>query len=97
MTPIQSSQLNNAVNRLVKVAQPSKVIFFGSQARGDADSRSDYDFLVICPLGGDRAKLVTTLFRALGKVGIPCDVMVMTPEEFELDKHIPGTIARPAW
>jgi len=24
------------------------------------------------------------------------DIMILTPEEFERDSHIPGTIARPA-
>jgi hypothetical protein len=25
------------------------------------------------------------------------DIVVMSPEEFERDREIPGTIARPAW
>jgi hypothetical protein len=30
-------------------------------------------------------------------LGFASDVIVLTPEEFERDRHIPGTVARPAW
>jgi hypothetical protein len=35
--------------------------------------------------------------RALSGLGFARDVLVLTPEEFERDRHIPGTVARPAW
>jgi hypothetical protein len=35
--------------------------------------------------------------RALKGLGFARDVVVLTPEEFERDRHIPGTVARPAW
>jgi hypothetical protein len=35
--------------------------------------------------------------RALKGLPIARDIMVLTPEEFERDRHIPGTVARPAW
>ena len=35
--------------------------------------------------------------RALWGVGFARDIIVLTPKEFERDKHIPGTVARPAW
>ena len=34
--------------------------------------------------------------RALRGLGFARDVVVMTPEEFERDRKIPGTVARPA-
>lgn len=34
--------------------------------------------------------------RALKGLSIARDVIVLTPEEFELDRDIPGTVARPA-
>ncbi len=33
-----------AARRLVEVGHPTKVILFGSAARGDADDESDLDF-----------------------------------------------------
>lgn len=34
--------------------------------------------------------------RALRGLGFSRDVIVLTPEEFERDRNIPGTIVRPA-
>jgi predicted nucleotidyltransferase len=35
------------VKRIVEVAHPRKIVLFGSRARGDATSDSDYDLLVV--------------------------------------------------
>ena len=48
-TPIWAptpEKMQAAIERLVAVAQPTKIILFGSQARGDADDHSDVDLLV---------------------------------------------------
>lgn len=38
-----ADRLSTAVKRLVAAAQPSRIILFGSHARGDADDHSDVD------------------------------------------------------
>jgi predicted nucleotidyltransferase len=43
----QSEKIQQAVERLVAAANPSKVILFGSYARGDATENSDLDLMVI--------------------------------------------------
>jgi len=92
--------LRLATDRLVEQFRPQRVILFGSQARGTADARSDVDLLVICPVlpgqGGRRA-LMVAMDRALRGVKVATDVIILTPEEFERDRLIPGTVARPAW
>ncbi|MCK4342345.1 MAG: nucleotidyltransferase domain-containing protein [Phycisphaerae bacterium] len=82
---------------LVSPDYPGRIILFGSQARGTADARSDVDLLIICPVSGSRRELMVAMDRALKGLGIARDIVVLTPEEFEIDCHIPGTIARPAW
>lgn len=89
--------INTAVERLVQQFHPQKIILFGSQARGVADDRSDVDFLVICPIQGSRRELMVAMDRALKGMDLACDIIVQTAEEFERDRLIPGTIARPAW
>ena len=42
-------KMQAAIERLVTAAQPTRIILFGSRARGDADDRSDVDLLVIKP------------------------------------------------
>jgi predicted nucleotidyltransferase len=89
--------LRIATERLVQEFQPRRVILFGSHARGTADAHSDVDLLVVCPVSGSRRALMVAMDRALGGLGFARDVIVLTPEEFEIDRHIPGTVARPAW
>ena len=89
--------LQEVTRRLVEQFKPARIILFGSQARGTADDRSDVDLLVICPVHGDRAALTLAMDRALRGLRLARDIVVLTPKEFELDRDIPGTIARPAW
>ncbi len=95
---IPEDVLREAVSRLVRRFRPHKVILFGSQARGNADSKSDVDLLVVCPLGGRRRRdMMVEMDLALNGLGIARDIVILTPEEYERDREIPGTIARPAF
>jgi len=89
--------LKKAKDRLVTNFHPKRIILFGSQARETADNRSDVDLLVVCPIQGNRRAMMVAMDRALRGLGIARDIVILTPEEFERDRHIPGTVARPAW
>ena len=89
--------IQEASRRLAEQFQPQRIILFGSHARGTADERSDVDLLVVCPIPDSRRRLMVEMDRALRGVGFARDIIVLTPEEYERDRHIPGTIARPAW
>ena len=43
---LTSDAIDSAVQKLIAAAQPSRVILFGSYARGEADEDSDLDLLV---------------------------------------------------
>ena len=43
----QDPILKKIQTAIVKAVAPSKIVLFGSRARGDASDRSDYDILVI--------------------------------------------------
>ena len=94
---VSAQILQEATQRLVEQFHPQCIILFGSQARGTADNRSDVDLLVICPVEGNRFDLMTEMDRALSGLGFAKDIIVLTPEEFERDRKIPGTVARPAF
>ena len=92
--------LRIATERLVAQFQPRRIILFGSQARGTADGRSDVDLLVVGSLDtrlGSRRALMVAMDRALRGLDLATDIIILTPEEFDRDRHIPGTVARPAW
>ncbi len=94
---ISDETLNEIRRRLVDGFHPDKSILFGSQARGTADDRSDVDILVVCEVPDGRRALTLAMDRALWGLKLARDIVILTPEEFERDCQIPGTIARPAW
>jgi len=94
---ISDSDLRQAVDTLVESFRPERVILFGSHARGTADDRSDVDLLVVCPVQGSRRALQVAMDRTLRGCRFARDIVILTREEFERDRHIPGTVARPAW
>jgi uncharacterized protein len=71
-----------------------KIILFGSQARGTADNKSDVDLLIITSGFNDRFKIMREIRRSLLFLDYAFDIIAVTPEEYERDKNIPGTIAR---
>jgi uncharacterized protein len=82
------------IKRLVSKFAPEKIILFGSQAKGSADKHSDIDILTICPINGDRFDMMREMTSTLNEIDYAFDVIVLSSEEFEIDKQIPGTIAR---
>lgn len=94
---VTETDLRQAVDALVAHFRPDRVILFGSHARGTADARSDVDLLVVCPVQGSRRALQVAMDRSLRGCKFARDIVILTREEFERDRLIPGTLARPAW
>ena len=82
--------------RIAEQFHPEKIILFGSLARGEETEDSDVDLLVIVREVEDRRALRIAMRRALNGMGLPKDVVVLTTDEFETKRRIPGTIAYPA-
>ena len=91
---ISDEHIGKIMKRLVDAFAPEKIILFGSQARGTADERSDVDIPVICPFEGKRRHLMLEMDRALQDLDYAFDVLILTPDEFQRDRRIPGTIGR---
>ncbi|NBC13082.1 MAG: nucleotidyltransferase domain-containing protein [Gammaproteobacteria bacterium] len=89
---LTDAQIDRAVERLVEAAQPSRILLFGSYARGDADDDSDLDLLVIEDDVADRAAEMVRLRRALRPLRIPVDVLVHSSADVERFRHQPGSI-----
>jgi uncharacterized protein len=70
----------------------SKVILFGSHARGEERVDSDVDFLVIEPEVEDRHREWGRLRRALGDIRLPIDLIVLDEGLAARRAKVPGTM-----
>jgi predicted nucleotidyltransferase len=84
--------INEAARRLVGASPPdTRVILFGSHARGDAGRYSDLDFLVIEPSVEDVVSESVRLRRTLRGLGLFADIIVASRGEAESEKDQYGS------
>jgi hypothetical protein len=89
---IDERTLQEIVRRIVAAAQPSRVILFGSYGRGDADTGSDLDIMVIKPEVVDRYVEMVRLYEAVGGMGPGLDILVYSEAEYQRRSRVPGTV-----
>ena len=90
---IDEETLMEIVSRLLDAAPPgSKVILFGSQARGDADPHSDVDLLVVEPKVADGIAESVRLRRLLRPIRAPVDLIVTSQAHFDYWRDTPNTM-----
>ncbi|MBI1953341.1 MAG: nucleotidyltransferase domain-containing protein [Candidatus Omnitrophica bacterium] len=85
------------VRRIVERFHPDQIVLFGSYARGQGGPDSDVDLLVVMPIRGSKRNMQLQVRLALHDIRLPKDVIVVTPEQVERQRDIPGTIVRPAF
>jgi uncharacterized protein len=88
--------LAEIVCRVVEVAQPDKIVLFGSAARGEMGPHSDIDLLVIKAGKFHRGRLATAIYRNLSGANAAVDVIIVTPEEVERYRNTPCLVICPA-
>jgi len=88
--------IDEMVRRIVARFDPERIILFGSHARGRGDVDSDIDLLVVMRVPGSKRKQAIEIDVALADVGLPKDVIVVTPDEVEKYRDIVGGIIYPA-
>jgi len=97
--PPADPRLDEVVRRLVAAFRPERIYLFGSAARGEACSDSDYDLVVIvaddAPPDRRRSRLA---YEVLWGLGVAADVLVWTRTAFDSRVHLqaslPATVLR---
>jgi hypothetical protein len=82
-----------------RIVPDSRVLLFGSRARHDNSSDSDYDFVVITRMTIDvrqKRNLKSQLRKELAKHKIPADILIQSESELKSKKRITGHILRQA-
>ncbi|HET9104810.1 MAG TPA: nucleotidyltransferase domain-containing protein [Solirubrobacteraceae bacterium] len=74
----------------------SRVVLFGSRARGSAGARSDVDVLVIEPSVEDPAAESVRLRQTLNGLGVPIDVIVIAERDAKQRAAVRGTLVERA-
>jgi len=93
---VDQELISEIVRRILEVAQPERIILFGSAATEQMSGDSDIDLLILeeKPNGGREEKALVR--QALRGLGYPFDIIIMEAERFEESKSVIGGIAYPA-
>ncbi len=82
MNSLDADVLDEIVRRIVDVAQPEKIILFGSAARGEMGPHSDVDLLVV--KDGERSHdVMKEIYMNLDGVGVAVDALVATSDRVQ--------------
>ena len=84
--------ISTMVDRIVTRFQPSRVVLFGSWARGTANKWSDVDLLVVMGDAPDKRRAAVEIRRSLEDFPVSKDIVVTTPDEIENRGHMLGTV-----
>ncbi|MEL6130692.1 MAG: nucleotidyltransferase domain-containing protein [Cyanobacteria bacterium J06554_6] len=90
----KAKMLTQMVQTILGIAQPVKIILFGSWAKGTATPDSDYDLLIIDAKlfgkGRSRRRLIGKLGRALASFQVPSDILLYGVSEVEHWRQSPN-------
>lgn len=87
--------LDEIIRRVVEVAQPERIVLFGSAARGEMTRHSDVDLLIVRD-GVDALELMVQIYRRLRGVGVPVDAIVVSAEDVARYQDSHALIIKPA-
>ena len=92
---LDQNTLDDIIKRVVEVAQPQRIILFGSAARGAMTRHSDVDLLIVKE-GGHARNLMAQIYRKLHGVGVAVDAIVVSSEDVDRFKDSHALVIKPA-
>ena len=87
--------LDEIIRRVVEVAQPERIVLFGSAVRGEMTRHSDVDLLIVRD-GADALELMVQIYRRLRGVGVPVDAIVVSADDVVRYQDSHALIIKPA-
>ena len=94
---VTSEKIEAAIQEIVKIGRPRKVVLFGSALRGETNVHSDLDILVVAhdEVQSPRRESAR-IRRALRGISMPMDILVVSEEQLREVADEPGLIYREA-
>jgi uncharacterized protein len=93
---VDQKTLDEIIQRIVEVAQPKKIILFGSAATGRMGPDSDLDLFVIMPDGSHRRRTAQAIYSGLKGIGLAKDIVVATEGDVRNYGDNPSLVLCPA-
>jgi len=94
---VTPAKIDATVERVVEVARPSRIILFGSSARGDGDEHSDVDLLVVLPDEPESVREVERrIDQAVAEIRMSKDILVVSEERLAELGDRPSLVYREA-
>ena len=83
---------SRVADRIVERFDASRVILYGSVARGDDGPDSDIDLLVVMPIVGRRHDTSVSVLNELRDLPVPVDITVVDPAHLDEEASVPGVV-----
>lgn len=91
---IEPSLLESVVDRLVAALEPEQIVLFGSYVWGTPTLDSDLDLMVVVPESSEPShRRAQRAYRAVGPIGVPKDLLVLTRDEFDQQSEVTTSLA----
>ena len=86
------AELNSLVKQIITISNPLKLYLFGSYARKENTSKSDFDILVIVSEEIDLREITKKLYLTISDIKIPYDIIVSKQSIIEKNKNNRGLV-----
>ena len=88
-------ELKKVLFHVIRIAEPIRIILFGSVARGTIHKDSDIDLLIIKEGTYNPLNLSTAIYKDMEDVDVPVDLIFLTPCQWDLEKEKPWSVMYP--
>lgn len=83
---------SRVADRIVERCDASRIVLYGSVARGDDGPDSDIDLLVVMPIIGRRHDTSVRVLNELRDLPVPVDITVVDPAHLDEEASVPGIV-----
>jgi uncharacterized protein len=83
---------SRVADRIVERCHASRIVLYGSVARGDDGPESDIDLLVVMPIVGRRSDASVRVLHELRDLPVPVDITVVDRARLKEEASVPGVV-----